>query len=76
MVHVLSLEKSPHKQILQTEDDYFIRLNGRRVGQAYFNMRGYCCGLPLPDGMVLDPGEISLTQLKKEISKINREAKK
>lgn len=75
MPHVLYLEEKPHKSILQDKPDFWVLLNGKRVEQACYNLRGYRVGLPLPDGRVLDPGEISLTQLRKEIAKINREAK-
>jgi hypothetical protein len=75
MAHVITLEEKRGRAILQTKPDFWVLVNGQRKDQAYFNMRGYRVGLPLPDGRTLDPGEISLAALKREIGKINREAK-
>lgn len=75
MPHVLSLERKPRSGCLQEKPDFWVLLNGKRADQAYFNMRGYRVGLPLPDGRTLDPGEVSLTRVRREIARINREAK-
>ena len=53
-----------------------VLLNGLPWGDPfYYNMRGYRGVLPLPDGSSFDPGEVSLTQLRREVAQINREAK-
>ena len=61
--------------IFETTPRYDIFLNGEFFDQAYYNMTGYRVGLPTPDGAVLDPGEISITKLKREIASLNREAR-
>jgi len=74
MEHVITLREQPRGH-MGTHPDFDVLLNGRKVETAYFNTRGYRVGLPLPTGGKLDPGEISLAALKREISRINREAK-
>ncbi len=76
MDHVLSLREAPHKRaICETKMRYDVLLNGQRVGELYFNMRGYCGYLPLPDGTNLDIGERGISSFRSEIRRINREAK-
>lgn len=76
MPHVVSLREAPHKMaMLETKMRYDVLLNGEYWGDLYFNTRGYCGYLPLPGGKRFDPGEISLSNFKKEIQKINKEAK-
>jgi hypothetical protein len=54
---------------------YDVLLNGQKVGQLYFNMRGYRGDLPLPDGTKLDIGEKSISAFKREVALINRESR-
>ena len=72
----ITLQKSNRRAILQTIPDYDVLLNGVVCAKAFFNTRGYVVdkGLPMPSGSRLDPGEISLTKLKREIMILNREA--
>jgi hypothetical protein len=72
MAHKITLRESPRRAMLQTKPDFDVLLNGVKVERAYFNTRGYRVGLPLPDGRMFDPGEVSLTQLRREVGKINR----
>jgi hypothetical protein len=75
MSHRITLRESPRRHMLATRPDFDVLLNGVKVERAYFNMRGYRVGLPLPGGGMLDPGEISLSRLNAEIRRINREAR-
>jgi hypothetical protein len=60
--------------MMEKESRYDVHLRGEKVGQLYFNMRGYVGLLPTPDGMV-DIGEVSISKFKKEVAQINREFK-
>jgi hypothetical protein len=60
--------------ICEKEDRLDVMLNGVKVGQLYWNLRGYRGTLPMHDGRNFDIGEISFTACKKEAAKINREA--
>jgi hypothetical protein len=60
------LEKTPR---------YDVVLNGQRVGQLTFNMRGYIGYLPLPSGGAVDIGERPISAFRKEVARINREAR-
>jgi len=72
--HKITLVESKRRHICQTVPDYEVLLNGVKVARAYYNTRGYCVdnGLPMPCGRRSDPGEVSLTKLKREIGIINR----
>lgn len=70
----VTLRPAPNrKAICETEMPYDVLLDGEKVGEAYFNLRGYRAGIPTPGGGHLDPGEVSLAQLRKDIAHINRE---
>lgn len=58
---------------LETRPRYEIRLNGKRWGELYYNMRGYVGYLPLPNGHVLNIGERGISAFRKEMAKLNRE---
>jgi hypothetical protein len=60
------LEKTPR---------YDVVLNGQRVGQLTFNMRGYIGYLPLHTGQKVDIGERPISAFRKEVARINREAR-
>lgn len=78
MAHTLTLKKANHRRVvLETTDRYDLLLNGARVGNVYFNMRGYLIdsGLPLPGGGRLQLPESSLSAIRCEIAAINREAR-
>lgn len=73
----LELVERRQRAICQTMPDYDVVLNGAVVAKCYHNMSGYCIdrGLPTPRGSRLDPGEISLAKMRREVSTLNREAK-
>ena len=74
MTFKITLKKRP-KAILQTKPDFDILLNGEVVGPLTYNMTGYIGYLPLPEGGKMDFGEISLTAYRREIARLNREAR-
>lgn len=61
--------------ICETTPRYDVELDGKIVGQLYFNLRGYVGGLPQPDGVNLYIGECGITEYKREVAKLNREFK-
>jgi hypothetical protein len=68
--------------MLQTIPDYHVILTTddgeRNTGDCYYNMTGYRVGVPYLDGgreRFLDPGEISMAKLKREIANSHREAR-
>jgi hypothetical protein len=73
----LSLEKvqgcrAPH----EAHPRYRVMLNGRRSGLLYFNMTGYTgCYLPQPSGIPLDIGEGSISEYRRAVAVINKEAR-
>lgn len=70
----VTLRPAPNrKAICETEMPYDVLLDGEKVDEAYFNLRGYRAGIPTPGGGHLDPGEVSLAQLRRDIAHINRE---
>lgn len=78
--HILRLIEKPNRRaICEPEMRYAITLNGKEIADVYFNTRGYNIspGIPLPgeSASFLTLPESSITLIKKEIAKINREAK-
>ena len=72
----ITLQSKPSPHVLNPHKDWQVLLNGLPWGDPfYYNMRGYRGVLPLPDGSSFDPGEVSLTQLRREVAQVNREAK-
>ena len=61
-------------EILEAHARYDVLLYGKKIGQLYFNMRGYTgiC-LPQPDGIPLDVGERGITAYRKAVARLNRE---
>ena len=62
-------------EICETTPRYDVVLDGKIVGQLYFNMRGYVGTLPTPDGKGLYIGECRIGEYNREVSKLNREFK-
>ncbi len=62
-------------QIMEKEPRYDVLLNGEKVDQLWFNMRGYVGTLPLPNGHKLGMPEGSISSFQREVARINREAK-
>lgn len=67
----ITLQERPAKG--SNPSDYDVLLHGRRVGELYFNTRGYRGTLPTPDGAPLDLGEKPLGAWKREVASLNRE---
>ena len=59
--------------MLETEDRYNVLLHGQKVGQLYFNMRGYSGSLPLPSGRKLGVDDQSVAEVKRLVAKLNVE---
>lgn len=57
----------------EKEPRYDVLLDGVKVDQLYFNMKGYRGSLPTPGGHRLDIGERSITQYRQEVARLNRE---
>lgn len=76
MTFRITLHSKPSPHFLDPYANWQVLLNGAPWGQPfYYNMRGFRGVLPLPDGGAFDPGEVTLTQLRREVARINREAK-
>jgi hypothetical protein len=59
---------------LETHPRYDVLLWGKKVGQLYFNMRGYTgCYLPQANGRKLDIGERAISAYRKAVAELNRE---
>ncbi|MDO5757318.1 MAG: hypothetical protein Q4P24_07355 [Rhodobacterales bacterium] len=72
----ITLQSKPSRHFHDPYKHWQVLLNGSPWGDPfYYNMRGYRGVLPLPDGSPFDPGEVTLTQLRREVAQINREAK-
>jgi hypothetical protein len=59
--------------MMETTKRFNVMLNGVKVEQLWWNMKGYVGNLPLPDGCSLYMPEGSLASFKREISRLNRE---
>jgi hypothetical protein len=59
--------------MMETTKRFNVMLNGVKVEQLWWNMKGYVGNLPLPDGSSLYMPEGSLASFKREISILNRE---
>jgi hypothetical protein len=60
--------------VLEPHPQYDVLLYGKKIGQLYFNMRGYTgVYLPQPSGIPLNIGERSITAYRKAIARLNKE---
>ena len=59
--------------ILETHSRYHVLLHGKKVGELYFNMRGYVGTLPTPEGTALCIGERGISAYRKAAAQLNRE---
>ncbi|SFH27759.1 hypothetical protein SAMN04488020_10975 [Palleronia marisminoris] len=76
MTFRIMLQSKPSPHFAETHKRWQVMLNGEPWGDLfYYNMRGFVGVLPLPDGRSFDPGEVTLTQLRREVAQINREAR-
>ena len=67
-------KKSPH--ILERHPRYDVLVNGEVKGELYYNMTGYVGVLPTVSGASMQIGEKGITAFRKEVSRINREARR
>jgi hypothetical protein len=59
--------------IMEKEPRYDVLLHGKKVGQLYFNVRGYVGTLPTPRGTHLCIGERGISDYRKAVAQLNRE---
>jgi hypothetical protein len=61
----------------EREPRYDVIFRGVKIGQLYFNLRGYVGVLPCPsydrEYNNLHIGEVSITKYKQEVAKLNKE---
>ena len=76
-MHKVTLRRNYRVAILERTNRYHLLLNGGVVGDIYYNTHGYVItpGIPLPDGRKLQLPECGITKIRREIARINREAK-
>lgn len=60
-------------EICEKESRYDVLLHGKKVGQLYFNLRGYVGTLPTPSGAQLCIGERTIAAYRKAVAQLNRE---
>ena len=60
-------------EICETQSRYDVLLHGKKVGQLYFNMRGYVGTLPTPRGTHLCIGERTISAYRKAVAQLNKE---
>ena len=59
--------------ILETQSRYDVLLHEKKIGQLYFNMRGYVGTLPTPRGTHLCIGERGIGAYRKAVAQLNKE---
>lgn len=59
--------------ICETRPRYDVMLHGKKVGQLYWNMRGFVGDLPTPSGSSLWMPEGGISLFRKEAARLNRE---
>ena len=60
-------------EMMETTPRYNVMLKGVKVGQLYYNMRGYVGNLPTPDGCSLYVPESGIARFRREAARLNRE---
>lgn len=61
--------------MLEKEPRFDVILNGKTFEQLHFNTRGYVGTLPTPDGRQLSIGERPIAEYRKEVKRLNQEAR-
>jgi hypothetical protein len=59
--------------ILESHSRYHVLLHDKRVGELYFNLRGYVGTLPTPTGTHLCIGERGIGAYRKAVAQLNKE---
>ena len=76
MTFRITLKSKPSPHFYETHKRWQVLLNGEPWRDPfYYNMTGFRGVLPLPGGRLYDPGEVTLTKLRKVVAQINREAR-
>ncbi len=76
MTFRITLKSKPSPHFYDPYSNWQVLLNGEPWGKPfYYNMHGFWGCLPMPGGSTFDPGEVTLTQLRREVAQINRDAK-
>jgi hypothetical protein len=60
-------------EMMEATPRYNVMLEGVKVGQLYYNMRGYVGNLPTPDGHNLYVPEGGIARFRREAARLNRE---
>jgi hypothetical protein len=60
-------------EMLETTLRYNVMLRGVKVGQLFYNMRGYAGSLPTPEGRSLYVPEGGISRFRREVAILNRE---
>lgn len=74
--HVLKIAENPRREIAESTPRYDVILNGKTVGELYYNMRGYNGTLPTVHGHGFSISEEPISKVKSTVAMLNREAKK
>ena len=54
--------------MMEIQSRFDILLHGKKVGQLYFNLRGYVGSLPTPDGLSVHMPESSIASFQRDVS--------
>ena len=60
-------------EIMETTPRYNVMLNGVKVEQLWWNLKGFVGNLPTPDGSSLYVPESGIVRFRREVAKLNRE---
>lgn len=59
--------------MMESTPRYDIMLHGTKVGQLYFNLRGYVGNLPCADGTSLWMPEANISTFRRQVAILNKE---
>ncbi len=70
----LAIVEAPNRMArYETKMRYNVELDGKVVGELYYNLRGYVGTLPTPSGANLYIGECGISAYRREVANLNRE---
>lgn len=72
----ITLERQPSRHMLEQSPRYDVLVNGKKVEELTYNMRGYVGYLPTITGAKMDIGERAISAFRKEATVLNREAER